>query len=88
MTGVAGDERGGLGAEAVVAEGDGHKARAEGEVDLLGREIAFGADEQRDVAAGTIVLGQKTTLDAVVAVSDKALRVADRGDEIFNRRRR
>lgn len=86
MACVAGDERSGFGAEAVVAEGDGDKARAERKVDFLRRKVSFGPDKQSHVAAGTIIFCQQTALDAVVAIGDKTLRVVDRRNKIFYRR--
>ena len=53
MDGVGGDEGGCLGAQAVVAHGDGDEAGIDGEGDLFGGEVAFGAAEDGDVRAGT-----------------------------------
>jgi len=66
LQGCEGVEGSGLGAEAVVAEGDGLETELQAVVDFGGAEVAFGADKHEGVGAGGVELAEG---EAVVAVA-------------------
>ena len=70
VEGCEGVDGGGLGAQAVVAQGDGLEAEGEAAAQLVGTEVAFGADEHEGVGAGGVELveGAAVVADAVADV--------------------
>ena len=75
VAGRGGVEGGCLGAQTVVAESDGDDAGPQHALNLGGREVAFGADEDEGVAARRVGAGEVAALDGIVAVAHVALRV-------------
>ena len=74
VEGCEGVEGGGLGAQAVVAKGDGLETLGEDFGYLVGAEIPFGADEDEGVGAGGVELAEGVALIAR-AVADEFLRI-------------
>ena len=74
VEGCEGVEGGGLGAQAVVAKGDGLEAECEAAAQLVGTEVAFGSDEHEGVGAGGVELVEGSSVVAY-AVADEFLRI-------------
>ena len=89
MDGGDGLNGGCLGAQAAVAERHRPVACGQRRRDLVGREIALGANEDCDIGAGIVSAGEQLSLVARqgwVAISDEALRVIVAGNKVGHRR--
>ena len=74
VEGCEGVEGGGFGAQAVVTKGDGLEAEGEAAAQLVGTEVAFGADEDEGVGAGGVELVEGAAVVAN-AMADEFLRI-------------